>query len=99
MAASVPAASQEYTFVDPHTPQATPQATPQDTPQAAEQETAQAAPPKPADWDELALKNRAKEIINDKAILEINQKRLWAESGHNWSKFVELLEQEPDPIF
>jgi hypothetical protein len=93
MAASVPAASQEYTFVD------TPQPTPQDTPQAAEQETAQAAPPKPADWDELALKNRAKEIINDKAILEINQKRLWAESGHNWSKFVELLEQEPDPIF
>jgi len=97
MAASVPATSQEYTFVD--TPQPTPQATPQDTPQAAEQETAQAAPPKPADWDELALKNRAKEIINDKAILEINQKRLWAESGHNWSKFVELLEQEPDPIF
>lgn len=93
MAASVPATSQEYTFVD------TPQPTPQDTPQAAEQETAQAAPPKPADWDELALKNRAKEIINDKAILEINQKRLWAESGHNWSKFVELLEQEPDPIF
>ncbi len=97
MAASVPATSQEYTFVD--TPQPTPQATPQDTPQAAEQETAQAAPPKPADWDELALKNRAKEIINDKAIHEINQKRLWAESGHNWSKFVELLEQEPDPIF
>jgi len=49
--------------------------------------------------DELALKNRAKEIINNKAILEINQKRLWAESGHDWSKFVELLEQEPDPIF
>ena len=95
MAASVPATSQEYTFVDPPTPQATPQ----DTPQAAEQETAQAAPPKPADWDELALKNRAKEIINNKAILEINQKRLWAESGHDWAKFVELLEQEPDPIF
>ena len=49
--------------------------------------------------DEMALKNRAREIINKKAILEINQKRLWAESGHNWSKFVELLEQEPDPIF
>ena len=95
MAASVPATSQEYTFVDPPTPQATPQ----DTPQAAEQETAQSAPPKPADWDELALKNRAKEIINNKAILEINQKRLWAESGHDWAKFVELLEQEPDPIF
>ena len=95
LADTKPAGEQEYTFVDPPTPQATPQ----DTPQAAEQETAQAAPPKPADWDELALKNRAKEIINDKAILEINQKRLWAESGHNWSKFVELLEQEPDPIF
>ena len=95
MAASVPAASQEYTFVDPPTPQATPQ----DTPQAAEQETAQAAPPKPADWDELALKNRAKEIVNEKAILEITQKRLWKDSGHDWAKFIELLEQEPDPIF
>ena len=93
MAASVPAASQEYTFVD------TPQPTPQDTPQAAEQETAQAAPPKPADWDELALKNRAKEIVNEKAILEITQKRLWKDSGHDWAKFIELLEQEPDPIF
>ena len=95
MAASVPAASQEYTFVD----HPTPQATPQDTPQAAEQETAQAAPPKPADWDELALKNRAKEIVNEKAILEITQKRLWKDSGHDWAKFIELLEQEPDPIF
>ena len=95
MAASVPATSQEYTFVDPPTPQATPQ----DTPQAAEQETAQAAPPKPADWDELALKNRAKEIVNEKAILEITQKRLWKDSGHDWAKFIELLEQEPDPIF
>ena len=95
MAETKPASEQEYTFVD----HPTPQATPQDTPQAAEQETAQAAPPKPADWDELALKNRAKEIINDKAILEINQKRLWAQSGHDWSKFVDLLEQEPYPIF
>jgi hypothetical protein len=83
-----PAGEQEYTFID----------TQQDTPQA-EQETAQAAPPKPADWDELALKNRAKEIISEKAILEITQKRLWKDSGHDWSKFVELLEEEPDPIF
>ena len=67
--------------------------------QQAEQETAQAAPPKPADWDELALKNRAKEIVNEKAILEITQKRLWKDSGHDWAKFIELLEQEPDPIF
>ena len=84
-----PAGEHEYTFID----------TPQDTPQAAEQETAQAAPPKPADWDELALKNRAKEIVNEKAILEITQKRLWKDSGHDWAKFVELLSQEPDPIF
>jgi len=49
--------------------------------------------------DELALKNRAKEIVNEKAILEITQKRLWKDSGHDWAKFVELLEQEPDPIF
>ena len=88
-----PTGEQEYTFID------TQQDTLQATQQATEQETAQAAPPKPADWDELALKNKAKELIGQKAILEINQKRLWAESGHNWSKFVELLEQEPDPIF
>ena len=106
MAASVPAASQEYTFVDTPTPQATPQDTvqatqqaEQATTQAAEQETAQVAPPMPADWDELSVKNRAKEIIAEKAILEIAQKRLWAESGHDWAKFVELLGQEPDPIF
>ena len=49
--------------------------------------------------DEMALKNRAREIINKKAILEISQKRLWAQSGHDWAKFVELLEQEPVPIF
>ena len=49
--------------------------------------------------DELALKNRAKEIISEKVIPEVSQKRLWAESGHDWAKFVELLEQEPDPIF
>ena len=67
--------------------------------QQAEQETAQAAPPKPADWDELALKNRAKELIRQKAIIEVTQKQLWAQSGHDWAKFVELLEQEPDPIF
>ena len=97
MAETKPASEQEYTFVDAQ--QDAPQDTPQDTPQAAEQETAQAAPPKPADWDELALKNRAKEIVNEKAILEITQKRLWKDSGHDWAKFIELLEQEPDPIF
>jgi hypothetical protein len=92
-----PTGEQEYTFID--TQQDTLQATQQATEQATEQETAQAAPPKPADWDELALKNRAKEIINEKAILEITQKRLWKDSGHDWAKFIELLEQEPDPIF
>jgi len=95
MAASVPAASQEYTFVD--TP--TPQATPQDTTQATEQETAQAAPPKPTDWDELTLKNKAKELIGQKAIPEITQKKLWAQSGHDWAAFIEALKAEPEPIF
>jgi len=101
MAASVPATSQEYTFVDPPTPQATPQDTVQATQQAEQattQATVQAAEPKPA-WDELALKNKAKELIRQKAIIEVTQKQLWAQSGHDWSKFVELLEQEPDPIF
>jgi len=103
MAASVPAASQEYTFVDTPTPQATPQATPQDTPHDADQQpttqaTVQAAPPNDG-WDELALKNKAKELIRQKAIIEVTQKLLWSQSGHDWSKFVELLEQEPDPIF
>ena len=92
MAASVPAASQEYTFVDTPTPQATPQDTPHD---ADQQPTTQAT----QQFDELALKNRAKEIIGEKAILEVNQKRLWAESGHDWAKLIELLGQEPDPIF
>ena len=92
-----PTGEQEYTFID--TQQDTLQATQQATEQATEQEIAQAAPPKPADWDELALKNRAKEIVNEKAILEITQKRLWKDSGHDWAKFIELLEQEPDPIF
>jgi len=103
MAASVPATSQEYTFVD--TPQPTPQATPQDTVQATQQAeqattqtTVQAAPPNDG-WDELALKNKAKELIRQKAIIEVTQKQLWAQSGHDWAKFVELLEQEPDPIF
>ena len=103
MAASVPATSQEYTFVD--TPQPTPQDTPQDTVQATQQAeqattqtTVQAAPPNDG-WDELALKNKAKELIRQKAIIEVTQKQLWAQSGHDWAKFVELLEQEPDPIF
>ena len=95
MAASVPATSQEYTFVD--TP------TQQPAPQAAEQETAQSAASKPEEWrgpwDELALKNRAKELIRQKAIIEVTQKQLWSQSGHDWAKFVELLEQEPVPIF
>jgi hypothetical protein len=92
MAASVPAASQEYTFVDTPTPQDTPQDTPHD---ADQQPTTQAT----QQFDELALKNRAKEIVNEKAILEITQKRLWKDSGHDWAKFIELLSQEPDPIF
>ncbi len=87
MAASVPATSQEYTFVDPPTPQ------------AAEQETAQAAPPKPADWDELALKNHAKEFIRTKAVAPERQKELWAQSGHDWAAFIEALKAEPEPIF
>lgn len=101
MAASVPAASQEYTFVDTPTPQATPQDTVQATQQAEQattQAAAQAAPPNDG-WDELALKNKAKELIRQKAIIEVTQKQLWARSGHDWAKFVELLEQEPDPIF
>lgn len=92
MAASVPAASQEYTFVD--TP--TPQDTPQDTTHDADQQTTTQATQQ---FDELALKNRAKELIRQKAIIEVTQKQLWAQSGHDWVKFVELLEQEPDPIF
>ena len=100
MVASIPATSQEYTFVDAQ--QDAPQDTPQATPQAAEQETAQAtvqaAPPNDG-LDELALKNKAKELIRQKAIIEVTQKQLWAQSGHDWVKFVELLEQEPDPIF
>lgn len=101
MAASVPAASQEYTFVDTPTPQDTPQDTVQATQQAEQattQATVQAAPPNDG-LDELALKNRAKELIRTKAIIEVTQKQLWAQSGHDWVKFVELLEQEPDPIF
>ena len=108
-----PAGEQEYTFVDAPAPQATPQAEQattqateqvgqQDTQQAEQvtpQATAQAAEPKPPAWDELALKNRAKELIRTKAIVEVTQKQLWAQSGHDWVKFVELLEQEPDPIF
>lgn len=103
MAASVPATSQEYTFVD--TPQPTPQDTPQDTVQATQQAeqattqaTVQAAPPNDG-LDELALKNNAKELIRQKAIIEVTQKQLWSQSGHDWAKFVELLENEPDPIF
>ena len=101
MAASVPAASQEYTFVDTPTPQATPQDTVQATQQAEQatvQATVQAAPPNDG-WDELALKNKAKELIRQKAIIEVTQKQLWSQSGHDWAKFVDLLEQEPDPIF
>ena len=100
MAASVPAASQEYTFVDPPTPQDTPQDTPHDADQQpTTQPTQQDKERIILTQDELALKNRAKEIIGEKAILEVNQKRLWAESGHDWSKFIELLGQEPDTIF
>jgi len=82
--------------------QSTTQAAPQATPQAEQvttQATEQAAEPKPPAWDELALKNRAKELIRTKAIIEVIQKQLWSKSGHDWSRFVELLEQEPDPIF
>ena len=50
-------------------------------------------------WDELQLKNKAKELIKQKALIELTQKQLWAQSGKDWAKFVELLEQEPDPIF
>lgn len=50
-------------------------------------------------WDELQLKNKAKELISTKLIQEVTQKQLWAKSGHDWAKFVELLENEPDPIF
>ena len=95
-----PTGEQEYTFID--TQQDTLQATQQATEQATEQEIAQAEPATPTkapDWDELALKNRAKELIRQKAIIEVTQKQLWAQSGHDWAKFVELLEQEPDPIF
>ena len=101
MAETKPASEQEYTFVDHPTPQATPQDTVQATRQAEQatpQDTVQAAPPNDG-WDELALKNKAKELIRQKAIIEVTQKQLWAQSGHDWSKFVELLEQEPDPIF
>ena len=79
------------------TPQSTPQATPQ-AEQATTQATVQAAPPNDG-WDELALKNKAKELIRQKAIIEVTQKQLWSQSGHDWAKFVELLENEPDPIF
>jgi len=90
MVASMPATSQEYTFVDAQ------QDAPQDTPHDADQQpTTQAT----QQFDELALKNRAKELIRTKAIIEVTQKQLWAQSGHDWVKFVELLEQEPDPIF
>ena len=105
MAETKPAGEQEYTFVDPPAAQDTVQATPQ-----AEQATTQAteqvsqhdeppAPPKAPGWNELALKNKAKELIRQKAIIEVTQKQLWAQSGHDWVKFVELLEQEPNPIF
>jgi hypothetical protein len=96
MADTKPGGEQEYTFVD------TQQDSQQDTQQAEQvtpQATAQAAEPKPPAWDELALKNRAKELIRTKAIVEVTQKQLWGKSGHDWEKFVELLEQEPDPIF
>ena len=79
------------------TPQSTPQATPQ-AEQATTQATVQAAPPNDG-LDELALKNKAKELIRQKAIIEVTQKQLWSQSGHDWAKFVDLLEQEPDPIF
>ena len=101
LADTKPAGEQEYTFVDPPTLQATPQDTVQATQQAEQattQTTVQAAPPNDG-WDELALKNKAKELIRQKAIIEVTQKQLWAQSGHDWAKFVELLEQEPDPIF
>lgn len=90
MAESVPATSQEYTFVDAQ------QDAPQDTTHDADQQTTTQATQQ---FDELALKNRAKELIRQKAIIEVTQKQLWAQSGHDWVKFVELLEQEPDPIF
>lgn len=99
MAETKPASEQEYTFVD--TPQPTPQDTVQATQQAEQattQATVQAAPPNDG-WDELALKNKAKELIRQKAIIEVTQKQLWSQSGHDWAKFVELLENEPDPIF
>jgi hypothetical protein len=94
MGETKPASEQEYTFVE--TPQAehvTEQPTEQETTQATTQDA------EPPAWDEIALKNRAKELIRTKAIIEMTQKQLWGKSGHDWEKFVELLEQEPDPIF
>ena len=62
--------------------------------------------PKPAealqhadDWNELQLKNRAKELINTKAVDDKQQRELWARSGQNWQKLVELLEELEEPIF
>ncbi|HOR78579.1 MAG TPA: hypothetical protein PLG04_07260 [Anaerolineaceae bacterium] len=88
MAPEKPALEAEYRFSD-EKPEPEPQ------PQPKEEKPIQP----PQGWDELALKNKAKELIRQKAIIEVTQKQLWAQSGHDWAKFVELLEQEPDPIF
>lgn len=79
----------DYQFADEEKEQKTEEAPKDEKPMTAPQEN----------WDELQLKNKAKELIQKKALLEVTQKQLWRDSGHNWAKFVELLEQEPDPIF
>lgn len=78
----------DYKFTEPD-PEPAPQPQKEEKPLTPPQEN----------WDELQLKNKAKDLIQKKALLEVTQKQLWRDSGHNWAKFVELLEQEPDPIF
>ena len=44
---------------------------------------------------EQALKEEAKNIIEDRAIFRPRQKELWQKSQKNWAKFVDLLKNEP----
>lgn len=53
----------------------------------------------PQGWDELALKNEAKELIRVKVVAPARQSELWKASMGDWAAFVAALKQEPDVIF
>ena len=88
MAPEKPALEAEYRFSD-EKPEPEPQ------PQPKEEKPIQP----PQGWDELALKNEAKELIRVKVVAPARQSELWKASKGDWAAFVEALKQEPDVIF